>query len=102
MKRDFGLDTLLNMDGFEFHYPNGYWYKIEARQVKADIHLPHASVTPLPYIINTGYGYLAWIINTGQKQNAKAITDGLSNTIIFITVKKIKVYLILLSMLKNY
>jgi hypothetical protein len=41
MKRDFGLDTLLNMDSFEFHYPNGYWYKIEARQVKADIHLPH-------------------------------------------------------------
>lgn len=41
MKRDFGLDALLNMDGFEYHYPNGYWYKIEARLVKPDTHLPH-------------------------------------------------------------
>jgi len=41
MKRDFGLDALLNMDGFEYHFPNGYWYKIEARLVKADVRLPH-------------------------------------------------------------
>jgi len=41
MKRDFGLDTLLNMNGFEFHYPNGYWYRVEARLVNADVHLPH-------------------------------------------------------------
>ena len=31
MKRDYGLDALLNMDDFEYHFPNGYWYKIEVR-----------------------------------------------------------------------
>jgi len=41
MKRDFGLDALLNMDGFEYHYPNGYWYRVEARLVKVDVPLPH-------------------------------------------------------------
>lgn len=41
MKRDFGLDTLLNMDGFESHYPNRYWYKIEARLVEPTEERPH-------------------------------------------------------------
>jgi hypothetical protein len=41
MKHDFGLENLLNLDGFESHYPNGYWYKIEVRLVTADKHKPH-------------------------------------------------------------
>ncbi len=41
MKRDFGLDALLNMDGFESHYPNRYWYKIEARLVEPTEERPH-------------------------------------------------------------
>jgi len=68
MKRDFGLDTLLNMDGFEFHYQMGTGIKLKPGKLKLIYIYLTVSVTPLPYIINTGYGYLAWIINTGQKQ----------------------------------
>ncbi len=41
MKRDFGLDALLTLDGFESHYPNGYWYKISVRQVESTTERPH-------------------------------------------------------------
>ena len=54
MKRDFGLDTLLNLDGFESHFPNGYWYKIEARLVTADEHRPHGIRYTLTFHNNYG------------------------------------------------
>lgn len=41
MKRDYGMEHLLNLNGFESHFSNGYWYKIEARLVIADKHRPH-------------------------------------------------------------
>lgn len=41
MKRDFGLDNLLELDGYESHYPNGYWYKINARLVDVTQSIPH-------------------------------------------------------------
>lgn len=41
MKFDFGLDTLLNLNGFESHYTNGYWYKIEARIIECTNERPH-------------------------------------------------------------
>ncbi len=39
--KDFGLSTLLDMDGYQFRYDNGYWWKIEARRVEASIFRPH-------------------------------------------------------------
>ena len=39
--KDYTLDALLDMDGEVYFYPNGYWYKIEARRLKsADSNLP--------------------------------------------------------------
>lgn len=38
---DYTLDALLDMDGEVYFYPNGYWYKIEARRLRlADINFP--------------------------------------------------------------
>ena len=54
MKRDFGLDTLLNFDGFESHYPNGYWYKIKAKEVPVTKERPHGIRYTLTFHDNHG------------------------------------------------
>lgn len=36
-----GLDTLLSLDGFEYTYENGYWYRIEASLVETTKERPH-------------------------------------------------------------
>lgn len=41
MKRDTGLDTLLNMNGYSFIYPNKYWYKIRAYTIEISKERPH-------------------------------------------------------------
>ncbi|MDQ5921017.1 MAG: hypothetical protein QG673_1073 [Pseudomonadota bacterium] len=38
---DYGLDNLLNLDGLEYTYESGHWYKIEARQVELTSERPH-------------------------------------------------------------
>ena len=40
-KQDLGIETLLLLDGEIYDQGNGYWIKIEARQVKANEHVPH-------------------------------------------------------------
>ncbi len=54
MKRDFGLDALLNLDGFESHYANGCWYKIEARLVEPTVERPHGIRYNLTFHDNFG------------------------------------------------
>ena len=41
MKRDPGLDVLLELDGTEYTEENGYWYKIEAYRVEPSREIPH-------------------------------------------------------------
>jgi len=41
VKRDTGLDNLLDMDGFKHIYECAYWWKITAYRVKASNHIPH-------------------------------------------------------------
>ena len=41
MGRDPGLDVLLDLHGTEYTEENGYWYKIEAWQVKPCPEIPH-------------------------------------------------------------
>lgn len=41
MSRDTGLDTLLDMDGYVYVYPNKYWWKIKARVVEISKERPH-------------------------------------------------------------
>jgi hypothetical protein len=41
MKPDFGLETLLLLDGTEYTEENGYWYRIEAYQVLPSQERPH-------------------------------------------------------------
>ncbi len=41
LKRDIGLDTLLDLHGTEYHEENGFWYKIEAYLVEATKERPH-------------------------------------------------------------
>jgi len=41
MKRDTGLDTLLNMDGYVFIYESKYWWKINAHKVETSKERPH-------------------------------------------------------------
>lgn len=38
---DYGLETLLNLDQFEFTYESGHWYKIEAKLVWPSDKRPH-------------------------------------------------------------
>ena len=38
---DYGLSTLLSMDGQLFKYPNGYWWKIEVRKQMPSQFRPH-------------------------------------------------------------
>ncbi len=41
MKRDFGLDVLLDMDGESFYDESGYWWKICVRRVIPTPERPH-------------------------------------------------------------
>jgi hypothetical protein len=41
VKRDTGLDVLLELNGTEYTEENGYWYKIEAWQVTPTPEIPH-------------------------------------------------------------
>ena len=41
MKRDPGLDVLLELNGTEYTEENGYWYKIEAYRVEPCKEMPH-------------------------------------------------------------
>lgn len=41
MEHDGGLETLLLMDGVEHFLDNGYWWKIEAREVEKSKSRPH-------------------------------------------------------------
>ncbi|MBN4063485.1 hypothetical protein JYT79_01755 [Cardiobacterium sp. AH-315-I02] len=41
MGKDPGLDVLLELHGTEYTENNGYWYKIEAWQVKPNKEIPH-------------------------------------------------------------
>lgn len=41
MKRDTGLDTLLDMNDYRFVFPNKYWWKIEAYLVEPSKERPH-------------------------------------------------------------
>ena len=41
MKRDIGLDTLLELNGTEYTEENGYWYRIEAWLVEPTKERPH-------------------------------------------------------------
>lgn len=41
MKRDPGLDVLLELNGTEYTEENGYWYKIEAHRVDPTKGIPH-------------------------------------------------------------
>jgi uncharacterized protein DUF6516 len=40
-RRDEGLDRLLDLDGFLAEIGGGYWVKVEARRVPADVKRPH-------------------------------------------------------------
>ena len=39
-----GLDILLSLDGTEYTEDNGYWYKIEAREIKPSKERPHGII----------------------------------------------------------
>jgi len=39
--RDYGLETLLDLNGEIFPMENGYWTKFEARKVTPNEHIPH-------------------------------------------------------------
>jgi len=54
MKRDTGIDTLLNLDGFRHVYENAYWYKITAYRVEATDHIPHGIRYNLTFHDNCG------------------------------------------------
>lgn len=41
MKRDIGIDILLELNGTIYHEENGYWYKIEAYLVTPSKERPH-------------------------------------------------------------
>ncbi|MCF6765187.1 hypothetical protein L3V82_05340 [Thiotrichales bacterium 19S3-7] len=41
VKRDVGIDTLLELNGEIFHDDSGYWYKIEAYLVEPTKERPH-------------------------------------------------------------
>lgn len=41
MKRDPGIDTLLDLDGEILDQGDGYWVKIEAKRVAATVDIPH-------------------------------------------------------------
>ncbi len=38
---DYSLEYLLNLDGFEFTYESGYWYKIEIKRIQITKERPH-------------------------------------------------------------
>lgn len=38
---DYGLETLLSLNGFEYTYENGYWYRIEVSLIDATTERPH-------------------------------------------------------------
>ncbi len=78
MKPNYGLDALLNMDGFEFHYPNGYWYRIEARLVKADTRLPHG----IRYTLTFHNNYGKRIFGIDNKHRPKSKRKGYHGQII--------------------
>ena len=48
MKRDPGLDVLVDLNGTEYTEENGYWYKIEARMVNPTKDTPRHSIQPYP------------------------------------------------------
>lgn len=41
MRRDYGLETLLDLDGQVIDQGGGYWIKIDARAVSASEEVPH-------------------------------------------------------------
>ena len=41
MNRDYELEALLDLDGYEFQFVQGYWVKIEAKNVKITRSRPH-------------------------------------------------------------
>jgi hypothetical protein len=41
MSRDAALDTLLELDGIEYHEENGFWYKFEISLVEPSLAVPH-------------------------------------------------------------
>jgi hypothetical protein len=41
MKKDIGLETLLNLNGYIADQGNGYWIKVEAWQVEPSEEIPH-------------------------------------------------------------
>ncbi|AFJ48101.1 DUF6516 family protein [Shimwellia blattae] len=41
LREDYGLQTLLDMHGYEFHYECGYWWRIEAFKVPPSVFRPH-------------------------------------------------------------
>lgn len=41
MKRDPGIDTLLDLDGEILDQGDGYWIKIEAKRVATKVEIPH-------------------------------------------------------------
>ena len=41
MKRDTGIDTLLDLHGSILAQEGGYWIKLEAWQVEVSAHIPH-------------------------------------------------------------
>lgn len=41
MPRDHGIDTLLDLNGTVVVQGNGYWFKIEARQIDPTAEVPH-------------------------------------------------------------
>lgn len=41
MKRDIGLDVLLELNGTEYTEENGYWYKIKASRTESTPERPH-------------------------------------------------------------
>ncbi len=41
MRRDQGLDTLLELSGTQYREENGYWYRIEAWRVEPSAEIPH-------------------------------------------------------------
>lgn len=38
---DYGIETLISLDGLEYTYENGYWYRIEANIVSPTKERPH-------------------------------------------------------------
>ena len=41
MSRDAALDTLLELDGIEYHEESGFWYKFEISLVEPSLAVPH-------------------------------------------------------------